>query len=173
MSLWSETKKKPITHLLEHTARRLQAKHDEAQDDVVRAAYATHIAAMKAEAAARAADGRYSVTLKHIGSPAQPFLKRELDARTAKADHEADKRARKALLEEGVELTNEAVASAKMRDPEWQREFGEIARAWIDAGVAEEGAFATLYALGGPDLLIHAMREVQNYQEVSADQGEG
>lgn len=158
--MWSETKKRPIVNVLRRTASRLAALPSDA--DVAKS-----LAEINAEIAKREADPAFQITLRHIGTPSEPFLKRELDARTARADHEADKRARKSLLADGAEVNDNAVTMEKMRDPAWQREFGELARAWIVAGVVGDGEFERLYNLGGPDLLLHAMREVQAFQEVS------
>lgn len=155
--MWSETKRKAITLVLERVAEEQEAKGEDHA-----ATIATHFRQL---AAGRVADERYHVTLRHLGSPERPFLLRELNADTLHADHEADKRARAAGATD-----DRTVAEAKARDSQWQRDFAVLARRWLEAGLENgEAEFVRLLNLGGPDLLIHAMREVQAFQEVTAD----
>ena len=66
-----------------------------------------------------------------------------------------------------------AVARARSMDALYQGAWGKQARLWIEEGLVDGPAeYRRLFALGGPDALVEAMREIQAFQEVDADLGE-
>lgn len=157
--LWDETRRVTIASALRAAIERLEALPASDERDKV-------LALERARLEARLRDLRFTVEVRHVGSPDDPFRYQQLLAAAAAKDHAASVRARKDLLAEGAEVTDEAVAQARARDPQWQADIGEICRGWLTAGLVGGADEALrLWQLGGGDLWLEAAREVRAYQE--------
>ncbi len=130
--------------------------------------------------AARTADKRFEVEVRHIGSADAPTLYSEILSREDAARHAARTRARKALLADGEPVSSDAISSEMARDPVWSRALGVAVREWIVNGlVSGEAEHARLWELGeraygaggGAMLLLEASVQVRQYQTLSDDEG--
>ncbi len=176
-AMWKKTERKPITRQL------LQAI--EYWERVDAKAFASSVAEARAEIAKREKDARFHVTLKHVGSLADPLLWDGIKATYAAAQHALETAERIRLLKahgsasaaveaEGAESFAAAVSAAVDRTAERKRVLLDYAKAAISAGcVGGEAEFNRLLTLGKLSLVIHALREVEAYQEGDPDMGEG
>jgi hypothetical protein len=175
-ALWKKTERKPITRQF------LQAI--EYWERVDANAFSQSIKEARAEIAKRDADKRFHVTLKHVGTLADPLQWDGIKATYAAAQHALETAARVRLLKEhgsaaaAAEAEGgtfaEAVSAAVDRTAERKRVLMDYAKAAITAGcVGGEAEFQRLLGLGKLSLVIHALREVEAYQEGDPDMGEG
>jgi len=128
----------------------------------------------------RKADERFTIEVRHIGTPADPLLFDQMEADQNAKAHAARVRARRVVEKEGGSVADaDAIAAAMARDPEYSRDLGRIMSAWVDAGVVGDAPSKRIWELGercygasgGGSLLIDAATEVKIFQHVTEDEG--
>lgn len=168
--LWSEDRTVPITTALLGSVAALERLAVAATTSEEATAYRDAAIPLRARAAARNLDPQHHVRLRHIGTAENPFRVEELRALDRGIDHRAEKRARRQVVQDGDQVTPDAVAAEKSCDTVFQQEFSKQAKIWLlEALVEGEPEYHRLYNLGGPDLLLHALREAQEFQRLSAE----
>lgn len=172
--MWAETKRVPLVAGPRNEIALLNEARDKAGmvgDEVFR----HRIEAVEKKIEKRKQDPRYHVTIKHVGGPEDPrkwerlrneYLCKLNDVRVA---------VRKQVMQEGgVEDIEKAIDAAINRSPVVSRALGEYARDCIVDGL-ENGAseYTRLWELGGDRLIMDALAEVREYQEMDPEMGEG
>ncbi len=184
-ALWKGTRDVPVVRVLEAEEKRLRARASEAGDSVLAGALRSAAEDVAKEITKRREDKRWWVTVKHIGSPADPLRWNEMAAKYAAALHAVEVKIRRGLLEtygspeaaataEGAPSFAAAVAASVDRSPERLKAVLDHAKTCVEEGTV--GGLETVQRLlqaGKVGLLIHALEEVRAYQEVDPEMGEG
>lgn len=175
--LWKGTDHRPIVTVLKSYLASLvesKSKHAESRADETRR-----------EIDRRMNDKRFWINVKHVGTQEEPFLWNDIQTLYMKEMHEFEVRVRLDLLKKyetpeaacaafGVKSFAEAHSiSMGIRENERSRITYEHAVRVVTAG-AVDGAEAVqrIMRIGKGGLLIHAIAEVTDFQEVSPSLGE-
>lgn len=159
---WERTARRPITSVLLDAAARVEAEKPAVA------------AVLRAKAAQREADRAWWVTVRTVGTRADPLRYDVLVAKGEQAIHQARVRARKLVIaRDGLDaVTDDAVATEMLVDTVYRAAMSAMVAEWLEAGLVDpENEMARLYALGGGDLLRDAVVEVRRHNEVSGPLG--
>lgn len=171
--MWAETKRVPLVA----GPRAEIALLVEAMDKVGMQAdevFKQRIATVEKKIEKRKQDPRYHVTVKHVGGPDDPRMWERLRNEYLCKLNEVRVSARKQVMQEGgAEDIEKAIEAAINRSPTVSKALSEYARDCLVAGLDDgEKEYTRLWNLGGSRLIMDALAEVREYQEMDPELGE-